>query len=375
MKKWFRRIHLYLGLSAGLVIMTSCFTGAVLVFEEELQHAFHKERYDVKAVGSPLSLDRLVASLKEKEPKAVITRVQVYSDPARSVVINYNGGKKNQAFINPYTGDVIELYKYQDTFFYTMFALHRWLLGGDIGKLITGIATLVFVFILITGIILWWPKSKRILLQRLKIKSNAGSKRLTHDLHIVLGFYSAIFLFVFAFTGLAWSFEWFNKGIYKVTNSPVKGPKPPQSTFNAGSKTVDLEQALTEAKQQMPGVIFYNINLPKDSIEAISITSLSKTAAHTSATDAIYLDQYTGRKIGQLYFNERSTGAQVRATFKPVHTGSIWGLPSKIIAMIVCLLGSSFPITGTLIWINRSRKKKSNIREESDVSEAIIHRA
>ena len=375
MKKWFRRIHLYLGLSAGLVIMVSCFTGAVLVFEEELQHAFHKERYDVKIEGSQLPVDSLLASLKEKEPKAEITRVQVFADSARSVVISYNGGKKNQAFINPYTAEVIELYKFQDSFFYTMFALHRWLLGGDIGKLIVGISTLVFVFILATGIILWWPKSRRILLQRLKIKSDAGGKRLTHDLHIVLGFYSAIFLFVFAFTGLAWSFEWFNKGIYKITNSPVKGPKPPQSTFVEGEKRIDLDRVLGEARQHTQGVVFYTINLPKDSIEAITISSLSNSAPHTSATDALYLDQYTGKKIGQLNFDDRSTGARVRATFKPVHTGSIFGLPSKIIALIVCLLGTSFPITGTLIWINRTWRKKSASLSEEKINETIIHRA
>jgi uncharacterized iron-regulated membrane protein len=79
-------------------------------------------------------------------------------------------------------------------------SLHRWLLGGSdsIGKTITGISTLIFLFILITGIILWWPKTKNILLRQLKIKQSAGWKRFNHDLHIVLGFYSAIFLFIFA---------------------------------------------------------------------------------------------------------------------------------------------------------------------------------
>ena len=375
MKKWFRRIHLYLGLSSGLVIMMSCFTGAVLVFEEELQHAFHQERYDVLPVGRQLPLTTLVATLKKQEPKLVVTRVQVFTNPSRSVIISYNGGKKNQAFMNPYTGAIIELYKYQDTFFYTMFALHRWLLGGKVGKMIVGISTLFFVFILMTGIILWWPKTRRILLQRLKIKTDAGSKRFAHDLHIVLGFYSAIFLFVFAFTGLAWSFEWFNKGIYKVTNSPVKGPKPPQSTFVEDQESINLDVAYAVANTYMSNVVFYNINLPKDSVEPVTISSLSFKAPHTSATDAIYLDQYSGKKIGQLYFNERSTGAQVRAAFKPVHTGSIWGLPSKLIALIVCILGTSFPITGTLIWINRTRKKNSITQKEQQISEAVIHRA
>src|SRR4030095_8074882 len=106
MKKWFRRIHLYLGLSSGLVIMVSCLTGAVLVFEEELQHSFHRERYDVLPIGRQASLQTLVANLKQKEPNAVVTRVQVFTNPSKSIIISYNGGKKNQAFIHPYTGAV-----------------------------------------------------------------------------------------------------------------------------------------------------------------------------------------------------------------------------------------------------------------------------
>src|SRR5215213_3899716 len=125
-------------------------------------------------------------------------------------------------------------------------AMHRWLLGSNNGpgKYITGISTLLFLFILITGIILWWPKTKNILQQRLKIKSTAGWKRLNHDLHIVLGFYSSIFLFVFAFTALAWSFEWFNKGIYKVTSSSMKA-EAPASVNNENFKRISFDSALS----------------------------------------------------------------------------------------------------------------------------------
>jgi uncharacterized iron-regulated membrane protein len=138
------------------------------------------------------------------------------------------GGRKT-AFFNPYTGELVGIFNYRESFFYTMFSLHRWLLAGDTGKMIVGVSTLIFLFIIITGIILWWPKTNRILLQRLKLKTNTGWKRLNHDLHIVLGFYTSLFLFVFAFTGLAWSFEWFNKGIYTVTSSSMKRPEPPKS--------------------------------------------------------------------------------------------------------------------------------------------------
>ena len=86
-------------------------------------------------------------------------------------------------------------------------------------------------------------KTKNILKQRLKIKSAAGWKRLNHDLHIVLGFYTSIFLFVFAFTALAWSFEWFNKGIYKVTASSMKPPEPPTSVYEENKKPLSFDTA------------------------------------------------------------------------------------------------------------------------------------
>ena len=90
----------------------------------------------------------------------------------------------------------------------------------------------------------------------------------------------------------------------------------------------------------------------------MSITSLSRNAVHESATDVVYIDQYSGKPVGIMLFNERSLGSQVRSTFRPIHVGSIYGTPSKILAVIVCLFGASFPVTGTIMWINRLKKKK-----------------
>lgn len=200
---------------------------------------------------------------------------------------------------------------------------------------------------------------------RLKLKWDGGWKRLNHDLHIVLGFYSAIFLFIFAFTGLAWSFEWFNKGIYTVTNSPMNAAEPPKSTYVTEAKKIDLDKALAVAKTTYAQAAYYNISMPKDSTGIYSVSVLGTNPVHESATDAVYIDQYSGNVLGTLPFSERSLGARVRSSFKPVHTGSIWGTPSKIIAFITCLLGVTFPITGTIMWWNRTRKKKKGVKKES----------
>src|SRR5215210_6688103 len=87
MKVFFRNIHLYLSLAAGLVIMTCCFTGGILVFEKELQEAFNHDRYFVKQQSIQLPIEQLISSVKQKYPAAKIGAVKIYPDPARSVEI------------------------------------------------------------------------------------------------------------------------------------------------------------------------------------------------------------------------------------------------------------------------------------------------
>ena len=399
MKVFFRRIHLYLSFAAGLVILICCLTGAILVFEKELMMAFNKDRYYVEAAGKKLSADSLVKSVKKAFPEAKVNGIKLYEAADRSAEISAAFSQKKETitksetakpkegakpappqrqpgftiFVNPYNGKVLEKYSYRESGFYTVFALHRWLLGGNdsIGKLIVGISTLIFLFILITGIVLWWPKTKKILKQRLNVRWTAGWKRINHDMHLVFGFYSAIFLFIFAFTGLAWSFEWFNNSIYKITNSPLKPALAPKSTYVAEAKKISFDKALAAAQTIYPSSEFYSVSMPKDSTEAVNVSRLGQDAAHESATDVVYVDQYSGAVLGKQAFGDRSLGAQVRSAFKPVHTGSIWGIPSKILAFIVCLLGVTFPITGTIMWWNRTRHryrngtaKTKNAREE-----------
>ena len=372
MKVFFRTIHLYLGLAAGLVIMTCCFTGAVLVFEKELMEAFNKDRYFVKKQNVHLPVEQLISNVKQKYPAARIASAKLYPNPERSVEIGVSlpekgrqqagpgGGRPTHTvFVNPYTGQVLELYSYRETFFYTMFSLHRWLLGSDssIGKTITGVSTLIFLIILITGIILWWPRNKTLLKQRLAIKTDASFKRLNHDLHVVLGFYSAIFLFIFAFTALAWSFKWFNDGIYTITGSSMKPSEPPPSTYQADKKRINYDAAFTAISNVVTDVQYYTLRAPNDSTGIFSATVLP-SGTHEGASDNYYIDQYTGKIIGSLKFADKNVGQRVRSTFKPVHVGSIFGLPSKIIAVIVCLLGVTFPVTGTIMWLNRLKKNR-----------------
>jgi uncharacterized iron-regulated membrane protein len=413
MKNFWRNIHLYLSLAAGIVIMIVCFTGATLVFEKELQMYIYPERYTVVPGVKRASIEDAVALLQKKVKGISVTGAKVYNDPSRSLELSYSeekkekanrdgqkkhggakspekedpkkeegkkgegkkpeagkGGGGSQAFVNPYTGELISLYTHRNSFFFTMFSLHRWLLAGDAGKLIVGISTSVFLFILITGIILWWPKTKAKLKQHLTLKW-AGWKRVNHDLHVVIGFYTAIFLFAFAFTGLAWSFEWFNNGIYWITGTENKRPEPPASVIIA-TAPMGIDQILEIAQHEVPDAIFYTINKPKDSTAAYAVTVMPADPVHEKASDQYFFDQYTGKLLATALYKDRNLGQRVRGIFYPIHVGSIGGVAGRIIAFLACIAGVTFPMTGTILWINRLNKEKKKKNKKARKKQPMI---
>ncbi|HEY9197314.1 MAG TPA: PepSY-associated TM helix domain-containing protein, partial [Mucilaginibacter sp.] len=386
-----RTIHLYLSLAAGIVIFCSCLTGTMLVFEKEIEHTLHPERYEINPQNDRLPVAQLAQSALKQHPKARLATVMIYNNPSQTVEIGLivpekkkqehkpalgkkeqpKGGAKDKGkyvarpnltvFVNPYTGQVTGEYNRRQSFLYTVEMLHRFLLAGkdSAGDVIVGICTLLFLFILITGIILWWPKTKAVMKQRLKIKWDGSTKRLVHDLHLVTGFYTSLFLVVIVLTGLVMSFTWANKALFALTGSAFvkEQPKAPQSTLLPHAKSITVDDALKALSGKISTLQYVTVRMPKDSASSYSIVVLPVHAIETAA-DTYFVDQYTGSIVGSQLFAGKSLGQRVRSFVKPVHTGSVYGLPTKIISFVVCSLSLIFPVTGVMMWLNRIRKKK-----------------
>jgi uncharacterized iron-regulated membrane protein len=392
MKVFFRNIHLYLSLAAGIVIMCSCLTGTVLVFEKEINQVLHPERYFVTPAGARLPLAMLTKAALRDIPKGKLSAVMVYTAPDRSVELSITlpekggKGKKNDApkekpaagpegkkdgkqkegrkpsttvFVNPYTGQVLGQFSKKDSFLSTIEMLHRFLLAGkdSAGNLIVGISTLLFLFILITGVILWWPKTMAVMRQRIKVKWDGNTKRLVHDLHLVTGFYTSIFLIVIALTGLIMSFKWANTALFMVTASKqAEKQEPAQSKYQTGLQPISIDGAPRSLASQIRTAERYNIRKPADSLGTYSINILQK-GTFENTSDTYFIDQYSGQINGTEIFGDKSLGQRVRSFVKPVHTGAIYGIPTKIISFIVCMLSLIFPVTGVMMWLNRINKK------------------
>jgi len=415
MKILFRRIHLYLALAAGLVFFVQCLSGTVLVFEEEITHFVYPERYTVAApAGQPrLALAQLASLFSQTHPKDKVLGFKVYADPARTVELAYRdskakpggprgeGGARGEmsrernaatrgpgqsegeraargrvgqgeggpgkgrpergstAYLNPYTGQVLGLQtQKQLPVFKFAEDLHRRLLAGEVGKALTGLSALFILIITATGLVLWWPKTRDMLRGRLRIKWGASGKRLTHDLHVVLGFYTSLFLFGLALTGVIMSYGWATKSLFTLTNSkPTVGLLTPVSAQPGSPRQVAFDAALRTGQATYRTAAFWRVGAPKDSAAAVTVSAPSPLPLRSLGLDTLFVDRATGAALGQHLYARQSAGVQLRRLTKPLHTGEIGGIWTKILALVVTLASLTFPITGVLMWLNRTRKK------------------
>ncbi|WP_342087940.1 PepSY-associated TM helix domain-containing protein [Dyadobacter sp. OTU695] len=376
MKKTFRKIasqlHLWLGVSSGLVVFIMALTGSILVFEDELEPVLYPRFHVVEAPKnqSPLPLDNLRAAVASGYPGQRIARIAIEPHADRTVIFSLVKGKKEKdvlsVAVNPYTAEITDTRRENEAFFHVVLQLHRYLCLEETGKAITGVATITFIVIMITGLILWWPKRKQTR-QRLTVKWNAKFKRLNWDLHAVFGFYVLPFTFIIALTGLVWSYKWVNNMIYLTFDGkPQQKREAPANPSQVNtSKPGVLARITTETNSLLnyPGRIQFT--LPESDSLSITVSKVNENASISNVVDFLYFDQNDGHLLSKRLYDNETAGMKARRLVFPIHTGSLWGWPTKILALIVALITATLPVTGVIIWVGRKFKKERKARRKS----------
>src|SRR5690606_21467903 len=209
-RKLFNDVHLWLGLIGGIVIFLICFSGTVYTFSSDIQRLLEPKLYTTKvAPGAQRLPPEQLVSLVEAHSggTAVTLTVPDKANHLVSVGVKQKGkkGRPSNYQINPYSGEIMGISGKGrgSEFFSFMFKLHRWLLmETDMGRPIVGVATLMFAFGCLTGLVIWFPKKIKNWRQGLKIKMSGNWKRTNHDLHNSLGLYSFLLLLIMSLSGL-----------------------------------------------------------------------------------------------------------------------------------------------------------------------------
>lgn len=183
MNKVFRKIHLWLSVPVGLIITVICLTGAALVFERDITESLNPKIYKVAYTegDTPLPPSELVASIRQQVPDSLeLLSLQLSGERDVACMATFKGAGKRSLSVNPYTGEVNGWTK-SYPFFQTMRKLHRWLMdppaykgAKSVGKVIVGITTFVMVVILVSGIVIWIPRTRKALRNRLVVSCTKG---------------------------------------------------------------------------------------------------------------------------------------------------------------------------------------------------------
>ncbi|RNL85920.1 PepSY domain-containing protein [Sinomicrobium pectinilyticum] len=374
LKPYIKTIHLWLGLASGLVVFIVALSGSVLVFEKELGPFFDPAYYNVPQVSSErFPADHLIEQARNRHPDSEFTNLYVFDEPERSMLIHLTdkNGERLVLSADPYSGAILKDTFYEKRFFFIVTELHRYLLMGNTGKAITGASCLIFVVLLISGIVLWCPVKLKNLKPRLKIKWNASFKRVNWDIHSVFGFYSSVFLLLIALTGLIWSYRWYENLMYYIADGASK-PVHRVKNISAKNATERKDYFYASMLRETDSLFPYHgdIRLIRDvkGVNSILVLKENLEAGIPNIRDMVYFDMYSGKRLKTTLYKDLSTGDKVRRLVYPIHIGSIYGYPTKILAFLVCLVAASSPITGFLIWRGRKKKtkpgRKSKRKEE-----------
>ena len=197
------QIHLWSDIGIGLYIFFISVTGSVLVYRNELYMWVTPEPYISEAPGPVLSERDLRQAIQNKYPTHNLVRISPhYNQKNATVVWLSKDGKTIERLFDPVTGeDVGKAVSTGVMLVSGLIDIHDNFLAGRSGQIINGIGAMAVVLVAMTGLVIWWPGRKR-WRRSVSLKRGVGWKRFTWDLHSMMGFWSFLFILVFAVSGI-----------------------------------------------------------------------------------------------------------------------------------------------------------------------------
>lgn len=374
MRKFFKKIHLWLSIPVGLIITLICLTGAILIFENEINEMRQPSLYKAEPKGEALPLSTLIERV-EQSYFVDVAGVTINHNQNRSYQFSLSRPKRTTVFVDQYSGKILGEQERLE-FFSTVLKLHRFLLqkrpeGKDSifwGKKLVGISTILLVFIVITGFIIWLPKSKNNIANRLKIRFKKGWRCFWYDLHVSGGFYVTLIVLAIALTGLTWSFPWYKDAFYKIFSTSEQGSGNRNrgggsgrgsgnfsQILDADSRYISWDNAVKTLQKSTPEFVEMRVSEGNVRVK-------TKKCGNYSASDSYDFDKNSGEIIGAELYKDLPRNSKIRGWVYSVHVGAWGGMPMRIIYFIAVIIAASLPLTGYYLWLRKKvRKKKTAV--------------
>ncbi|HYL64758.1 MAG TPA: PepSY-associated TM helix domain-containing protein [Candidatus Methylomirabilis sp.] len=349
-------LHLWAALIAGVFLLLLGVTGSFMVYESEIDHVLNRRLVAVQPTGQPLPLGELFARLEKAHPGYKVTEMVFPRQPDLAYEMYLDPGDDAEGSVvtvDQHTGRELGDARTASTFVNSVHQFHTHLLMDkhrDAAKLIVGIASIFLLFLSCSGVTLWWRR------KLFRIQWSGSGKRINFDLHNVLGVFCSLFLFCFALTGIALTWDGpVNNLINRLTHSSdmprrPRMPAPPDNATPLGPDAI-----LAAARAALPGAEVDALSFHPGQLADLRMRfPENRTPIGRSR---VFLDPYTGKAVSVWSTRTAPVGFKIsRMWIREIHTGDIFGWPTRLLACVASLALPILAITGTLIWWNRGRK-------------------
>jgi uncharacterized iron-regulated membrane protein len=374
-RKTFFWLHLIIGCSAAIFIFLMSITGVALTYERQMIKTAERSDYPATPADSieHLSLSEILI-IAQSYPTKKAAEIIVENQPNAPIIVK--DGRKKVAYLNPYTGNEMAVPgQATKVFFSKLRAFHRWLtLDGkfsETGRWVNGIANIIFLILILSGLYLWLPKrfKSRAFKRRLTLSSNYANKSArNHQWHNVFGIYMAPVLFVLVVTAFFFSFKWPGNTLKElVSTESVSLAKPQEVSHQLATLQLPITEQLAKVQALYPQWQNIQFTLDRPLAQMPTDSKLYKVdngnGGEPQKRVKVLLNATTGDIIQQQEFEQLSTYSKLRSYIRFTHTGEAFGLFGQTIAGLASLLACLLVYTGAMLswrrWRN-SRKVKNN---------------
>lgn len=360
LRQIWRRLHLWIGIAAGLIFVLLGLTGSALVYQDEILGLLYPEMMHVAVqpqteTATPSQL--IAAAQAASNGRVTLLRYPEAAGRSLQAVIALTGGGRQTLLLDPYAGRVIG--PLPAGIFPWLFDLHAKLLLDRSGREIVGWFGLIFAISAITGIILWWPlhpRRWRAWKQAFSLHwRNMSWFRRSFDLHKVGGAAVALPLLLLSLSGAAISFR--EAWLPLMTALGGVPQARPAATVAAGpAKSIDALAA--EAQRLMPGARLVFVSPPARPDAPTRIRLREAGEIHQNGRSYVLFDS-AGNVLDLQRVSQLPAANMVFDQLPyPLHTGYLFGETGRLIVFLSGLLPALLFVTGLYIWLKRRVPKR-----------------
>lgn len=369
--KWRRlanRLHLILGLIAAAPLVLLGLTGAVLVFEPELDRWLAPGLWFVEP-ASPKPYQELLDSTRAAYPDHRMITLILPPEPGIACVFNAREAGSTSPLplaihVDPATGRVLGTRTALSSPIGFIRILHtNFLLTW--GGYIAGTASAILLVLMASGMVLWWPTGKD-KSAGLRVRLGRHWRTSNYDAHRALGFYTAPILLLIALTGCVFTFHTVLHPLIYALTSTEPYPRTVPAPAVPGKPTMDLDALIARSDDAMPDTRPTLVGFPAKPGEPIRIFRRRPTGEPREiGRSSVLLHPQTGEFLLEHSYRTRSFGDDIVSWNRHMHVGAwgvyfgrIPGLLTKWTWLIVSLMPPILAATGLLIWWKPGLRKK-----------------